>query len=938
MKQSLFSFLLLVLITPFTVKAQIHPLAFGAGGVYANSNWYKDYVGMRFDVVTPAALAGEKEHTTANDGSGISTAWGGVVTTALINKQIVMPQPGDSIVGSPITVAMTGKIALVYRGGGIDFSAKALAAQTAGAIACIVVNNIPGAPVGMGGGASASSVTIPVFMISKADGDALDVQYCAGTIPTLTISGWGQNYANDLGFVPQGIAGWSNFATPANQMFPGLGAFSSKGSDGAFIANYGSHKATNVKVKDTLKYTPTGGSPVIIHTSVSPAVTNFFAVDSIYAMFGAAEYNFAPTAAGNGRFDLKYTIVSDSVDQYPADNNATYSFYTTDSVYSKGTYDFVNNVPAVGSYIAPGGGAFSFLWGPMYYIARGGSCISSVQFSLLSNTPGPIGSSTGYLNVHILKWVDGTGGTLDSVAEIGEMTEVSTGIYPLTVADTSGGMFKVRMGLPGSGTPAGVLLDSASWYYVAVEVPSGCFLGADGQNSSYPRTYGRAFIGNTFDYPGIEWNGDYSSFVGYTPAQALCPSPFPGTAYINSVDSFNFNGQKGMIPAVSLIVNNNPLSDIVGTTGICTGSSHPFTDPIVGGTWSSSTPAVATVSSSGDVTGVSAGTATITYSISSTSYATIIVTVASIPTAGFISGLSSVCVGNSITLTDGSSGGTWSCDLSGPVYGTITSSGVLTGVATGTADVVYVVSNACMTVFTERFITVGPPINTGTISGPSAVCVGSSVTLADAAFGGTWGTAGGNASVTAGSVTGITAGTDLVSYTVTTSCGSAAATFPVTVNPLPVPVIVTSLVTLSTTVPYATYQWLYSGSAIGGATDATYDATLDGAYAVTVTNDNGCTGTSDLALVSSVGVKNVNAAANGIIVSPNPTSGIFTVHTANAGTFTVYSIDGKEISTYTVKTGITTLSLPSGLAPGVYMCKFCSDNGNTATIRLVFKQ
>ncbi len=132
-------------------SAQTHPLAFGPTSFSALPNWYADYVGFRFEVTSPASFAGDKAYTISNNGSGGSTEWGGTITTPIVNGQVIMPQAGDSLAGSPITTSMTGKIALVYRGGGVQYGDKALAAEAAGAIACVVVNNISGPPLGMGG-------------------------------------------------------------------------------------------------------------------------------------------------------------------------------------------------------------------------------------------------------------------------------------------------------------------------------------------------------------------------------------------------------------------------------------------------------------------------------------------------------------------------------------------------------------------------------------------------------------------------------------------------------------------------------------------------------------------------------------------------------------------------------------------------------------------
>src|SRR6202012_278014 len=58
------------------------------------------------------------------------------------------------------------------------------------------------------------------------------------------------------------------------------------------------------------------------------------------------------------------------------------------------------------------------------------------------------------------------------------------------------------------------------------------------------------------------------------------------------------------------------IATINGANAVCAGSAIRLTDATTGGTWSSSDNTVATVDVSGNVTGVKAGTVTITYSVS----------------------------------------------------------------------------------------------------------------------------------------------------------------------------------------------------------------------------------------------------------------------------------------------------------------------------------
>jgi len=68
--------------------------------------------------------------------------------------------------------SIAGKIAVIRRGT-CEFGFKVLSAQNQGAVAVIITNNVPGAPIAMGPGAMGGQVTIPSLMINQANGDAI---------------------------------------------------------------------------------------------------------------------------------------------------------------------------------------------------------------------------------------------------------------------------------------------------------------------------------------------------------------------------------------------------------------------------------------------------------------------------------------------------------------------------------------------------------------------------------------------------------------------------------------------------------------------------------------------------------------------------------------------------------------------------------------------
>ncbi len=537
-----------------------HPAAFDtlSAGAYYN-NFYRDYVGLRFQVASPLPIAGDKGFTTGNDGSGATGSWGGAPTN-FINYPVKFGPVGDTAGCSPYpTGYFTGKIALVWRGN-CEFGTKALAAQTAGASAVVIVNNVSGGPVGMAGGTSGASVTIPVYMISLDDGMAITSVLNSGGSVNLTIAlNWNVGYNNDLGFVPAGLSVSANYAMPASQLAASSHPVPYKNINGAFVANFGLHDATNVKLHSDLSFTPTGGASSVVYSDSVALPTTFRAIDSIYTFFGAP-YN-VPSTGVTGRYDVTYNITSDSADQFAGNNMTTNSFYATDSVWSKGRYDFTKNQPISTYYTGPNNGNLPYIWGVPYYVAKGGSKMTSAQFSV-SHGPGPLPGNLP-MYVWVFKWHD-TASTADSLMQVDELELVGAGIKSFDgTLDSSFQTFKVEIGDTVNGNPAWqVMLDANSWYYVAPEVPAGWALGCDGVLNAYPRTYGLWHFNNIHElYNPIYSNGDRGSdnnSMTYNGGLTMSPISFTGLDHFyDGVDSVVYSSQKHILPAVSFTSSTN---------------------------------------------------------------------------------------------------------------------------------------------------------------------------------------------------------------------------------------------------------------------------------------------------------------------------------------------------------------------------------------------
>ena len=111
----------------------------------------------------------------------------------------------------------------------------------------------------------------------------------------------------------------------------------------------------------------------------------------------------------------------------------------------------------------------------------------------------------------------------------------------------------------------------------------------------------------------------------------------------------------------------------------------------------------------------------------------------------------------------------------------------------GIDTITYTVSNACSALEAKRPVTVDALPAAGSITGPTAVCVGNSILLTDPIAPGVWTVTNGTAAVGAGTVTGLANGMDTVIYTVADSFCSAWAGYVITVDTFPRPASITGV-------------------------------------------------------------------------------------------------------------------------------------------------
>ncbi len=238
--------------------------------------------------------------------------------------------------------------------------------------------------------------------------------------------------------------------------------------------------------------------------------------------------------------------------------------------------------------------------------------------------------------------------------------------------------------------------------------------------------------------------------------------------------------------AYTLTVNSLSPTSVPGTVPLCEGTTTIASNSTLGGVWSSANTSVATIGSTGTITGISAGTTVISYVLGSGCTALSSVTIN--PLAP-ISGPSSVCKLQNITLNDATPGGLWtSAGTSATIASIGSSTGIVTGLAANlAATLTYTLGTGCKAMMT---VSVLPIPTVGNITGPSSVSVsGSPITLSNTTSGGAW-TSSNTARATVGSgtgvVTGVSVGILIITYSVTNTSGCTSIdTKVITVGPSP---------------------------------------------------------------------------------------------------------------------------------------------------------
>jgi uncharacterized protein YjdB len=531
-----------------------------------------------------------------------------------------------------------------------------------------------------------------------------------------------------------------------------------------------------------------------------------------------------------------------------------------------------------------------------------------------------------------------------SPAAIGGTKTVCVGSVTTLTNTVAGGSWISSDSTKGSiNTATGILAGiSSGTTMVTYTTGTGCAVTAVVTVNSSPSISGLLGIcaGYTTTLSGSPAGGTWSTASSLATVNATTGVVTAGATTGTATITYSISG--ACQATVDATVNMAP-SAISGAPTVCKDLTTTFTNTSPGGVWSSSNPTAATINATtGVITGVSAGySSVITYSFGGTCWKVKAITVNAVPVP--ITGYPTACVGLITVFSDATTGGTWSSNDT-TVAKVNVSSGLITGIAAGTANITYNRVGCTAT----RVVSVIP--NAGTITGSLLMCASLQTTLSDAVAGGTWSSSN-TAIATVGSTGIVTAGiyanVATISYNIGTYCRATAV---VTVKAIPAVISGSSGLCIGSTAVYTNTTtggtWSSSNSSLASvvsgsaSTTATFAGNSSGTVILSYTNAPSCARTLTVnvgacrAADGATSFENVmNTAVLGLY--PNPTAGDITANTIISGTLFLYALDGREVRQYALKKGETTIALPNELAKGIYMCRFNGEDGSTVMVRLV---
>lgn len=749
--------------------------------------------------------------------------------------------------------ALSGKIALIDRGT-CTFVVKVQNAQAAGAVACVVCNNIAGSPITMGG--TATNITIPSVMISQADCNLLKAQLASPVNVSLSSPGTAfdrdgdldnmiiaHEYGHGISTRLTGGPANSNCLANAEQMgegwsdWFGLMMTMEPGDLGANVRGVGTYAV----------FQPTNGTGI----RPAPYTTDMNINDFTYADITNTTLISSPHGIGFLWCNMLWEMTWQLVNQYGFDpdlingtggNNIAMKLVIQGCKLQPCSPGFVDGRNAIlrADTLLYGASHACLIWEAF---AKRGLGVSASQGSSNSRSDGSEAFNTPACAV---------------AAFTAANTTICAGT-PVSFTDQS------------AGAPTGW-----SWSF-------GDAGTSTVQNPSH-----------TYANPGT-----YT--VALTVTVGASSNTFTRTSYITVVAR----------PTATATITNAPCGNSTGAiTAAATGGTAPFTFA-----WSNGGTA-ATIS------GLAAGSYTVTTTNGQgcTSTASFTVTNLAGPTASIIGTTPTACGATTGTATATASGGTGAISYAWSNGGT---TAAITGLAAGSYTVTATDQNGCAsTAVATVSNSTGPTTNISTTVQTSCGLNNGAATATATGGTGLLSYAWSNGATTA-SISGLAPGSYTVSVTDQSNCLSVAT---VTINASSSPIATIStetdascgqnngMVTAAATGGNGNYTYLWSN----GGTNASITALGAGTYIVTVTDQSGCTSTTNATL---------QAFSQPV---PNVVPVDLTCYNQNDGTVTANPTGGNPPYTYHWNTGVLTQQI-SGLIPALYFVTITDASGCSVT-------
>jgi hypothetical protein len=444
------------------MKKTITILAMSLSGIFA----YDASAQIIFRALEPANVAGSYSYTNPTDWSLTLTPPANAVENfaVLVDDGTALDSLGCNTLVNGAAVA--GKIAFIYRGE-CNFSTKAKKAQDAGAVGIVIINNIPGEPVGMAGGTEGALITIPVMMIGQSTGALLRPSLDAGTLKVFMGSKLGK-FPSDLGFMADDIIRPENFAMPS-LLVQNVADYPV--NLGGWVKNFGSNAQANSTLKATIKK----GATIVYEQSAS--VASIASGDSAFIDLPT----FTLPNSSVSEYVLTYLASSNNPDDDSSDNIITQSFHISDNVLSKSRFDFAANKPVTTAYNklaeAPPALNNKIRWGILFETKEGGNVkAKSLKFSAtLAAADSALSLQGEEITATLAEWNDDG----DTEIQPNEVNDVAFGVYTY---DANRKEETIEIPFEGPGGSTGYSLGDNMFYIVSItyENPGkSVFFGAD---------------------------------------------------------------------------------------------------------------------------------------------------------------------------------------------------------------------------------------------------------------------------------------------------------------------------------------------------------------------------------------------------------------------------------------------------------------------------